>query len=110
MSSATENVKSATENVISTTESVNSATQNVNGEGDEVSENVEKHDDSKGTKKTIQSNARETVKTTKSNMPDNQTRQPPTKKKKLSNFEKGISLICSTLNETSKREMDRYDL
>ena len=51
---------------------------------------------------TTPSNSRETEKTTKSNMPDNQTRQPPTKKKRLSNSEKGISLICSTLNEMSK--------
>ena len=31
------------------------------------------------------------------------TRPPPTKRKKLSNFEKGVSVICTTLNEASKR-------
>lgn len=40
---------------------------------------------------------------------NNTTRLPPTKRKKLSNFEKGVSLICSTLNETSKRDMERYE-
>ena len=48
---------------------------------------------------------KETSKDTK----NNPTRLPPTKRKQLSNFEKGVSLICSTLNETSKREIERYD-
>ena len=40
---------------------------------------------------------------------NNPTRQPPAKQKKLSNFEKGISLICSALKKKKKREMQRYD-
>lgn len=49
------------------------------------------------------------LKETSKDTENNPARLPPTKRKKLSNFEKGISLICSTLNETSKREMERYD-
>lgn len=41
--------------------------------------------------------------------PAESTKLPMPRKKKLSNFEKGISLMCTTLNETSKREMERYE-
>ena len=37
-------------------------------------------------------------------------KQPVAKRKKMSNFEKGIALMCNTLNETSERELEKLDL
>jgi hypothetical protein len=36
-------------------------------------------------------------------------KQPMAKRKKMSHFEKGIALMCKTLNETSEKEMERLD-
>ena len=41
---------------------------------------------------------------------DKSKKQTSPKKKKMSNFEKGISLMCKTLNETSEKEFERYKI
>ena len=38
---------------------------------------------------------------------ESSTKPPMPKKKKISNFEKGIALMCKSLNETSQNEMER---
>ena len=38
---------------------------------------------------------------------ESSTKPPMPKKKKMSNFEKGIALMCKSLNETSQNEVER---